>query len=230
MNIATLKYKNIIPYQELSGSYNNINYTNSWSGIIPYQELSGSYNGRATLEFDFMIIPYQELSGSYNELNGQYELEMNYTIPRTVRELQRTGCTYTSSIILYHTKNCQGATTEFSQAIGSAPIIPYQELSGSYNTVYPARYTIHDYTIPRTVRELQHPCRCCFCLYYYTIPRTVRELQPRSRTSFRRKYYTIPRTVRELQHSVYEELRKEDYTIPRTVRELQRYSSWKPES
>ena len=34
-------------------------------------------------------------------------------------------------------------------------IIPYQELSGSYNRPYRAQMLGLDYTIPRTVRELQ---------------------------------------------------------------------------
>ena len=58
--------RTIIPYQELSGSYNlNIAFRHVQK-IIPYQELSGSYNP----DIDYIvldeIIPYQELSGSYN--------------------------------------------------------------------------------------------------------------------------------------------------------------------
>ena len=34
--------------------------------IIPYQELSGSYNFADAQIARYVIIPYQELSGSYN--------------------------------------------------------------------------------------------------------------------------------------------------------------------
>ena len=33
----------------------------------------------------------------------------------------------------------------------------------------------------------------------YTIPRTIRELQPETKTGKRHRDYTIPRTIRELQ-------------------------------
>ena len=55
------------------------------------------------------------------------------------------------------------------------------------------------YTIPRTVRELQHNSICSCIFYNYTIPRTVRELQRNLREPGKRSDYTIPRTVRELQ-------------------------------
>ena len=61
---------------------------------------------------------------------------------------------------------------------------------------------MEDYTIPRTVRELQ-PIIChCVRKIHYTIPRTVRELQLPGHTSNRIFNYTIPRTVRELQHQM----------------------------
>ena len=56
----------------------------------------------------------------------------------------------------------------------------------------------------------------------YTIPRTVRELQPTVTYMRVDVDYTIPRTVRELQHPGAELREHADYTIPRTVRELQR--------
>ena len=55
----------------------------------------------------------------------------------------------------------------------------------------------------------------------YTIPRTVRELQPVTVAGACTQDYTIPRTVRELQHRLRLETLLQDYTIPRTVRELQ---------
>ena len=56
----------IIPYQELSGSYNVAGLGFAVPCIIPYQELSGSYNKPGDYLMPSDIIPYQELSGSYN--------------------------------------------------------------------------------------------------------------------------------------------------------------------
>ena len=56
-----------------------------------------------------------------------------------------------------------------------------------------------NYTIPRTVRELQQPTACPSMWTDYTIPRTVRELQPIFPRRVWTLHYTIPRTVRELQ-------------------------------
>ena len=80
--------------------------------------------------------------------------------------------------ILYHTKNCQGTTT-LSDLISSK----------------------QHYTIPRTVRELQHCDPERENSLDYTIPRTVRELQRNPTACNGHFYYTIPRTVRELQES-----------------------------
>ena len=44
------------------------------------------------------IIPYQELSGSYNFNREDYANRENYTIPRTVRELQHQEATFTDNI------------------------------------------------------------------------------------------------------------------------------------
>ena len=78
-------------------------------------------------------------------------------------------------------------------------IIPYQELSGNYNSHGRLSRRSHDYTIPRTVRELQRIRSALIDLYDYTIPRTVRELQPKTFCNVGLRNYTIPRTVRELQ-------------------------------
>ena len=56
----------IIPYQELSGNYNESSIVSYMPLIIPYQELSGNYNDRETTLDKIFIIPYQELSGNYN--------------------------------------------------------------------------------------------------------------------------------------------------------------------
>ena len=55
----------------------------------------------------------------------------------------------------------------------------------------------------------------------YTIPRTVRELQLRPWKRPLSDNYTIPRTVRELQPIFPRRVWTLHYTIPRTVRELQ---------
>ena len=123
----------IIPYQELSGSYNQM--TAMWgnSAIIPYQELSGSYNASSMELYSSVIIPYQELSGSYNAVCSLALTSVHYTIPRTVRELQPAARLRPAPAQLYHTKNCQGATTHSAGPLRPLGIIPYQELSGSYN-------------------------------------------------------------------------------------------------
>ena len=80
--------------------------------IIPYQELSGSYNLCCPDVALDGIIPYQELSGSYNSSDSHIFCTTYYTIPRTVRELQLGFFEINPNTKLYHTKNCQGATTQ----------------------------------------------------------------------------------------------------------------------
>ena len=77
----------IIPYQELSGNYNQEDVKPPPTPIIPYQELSGNYNIDDGYVMLAQIIPYQELSGYYNCGIGTFQLPSDYTIPRTVREL-----------------------------------------------------------------------------------------------------------------------------------------------
>ena len=55
--------------------------------IIPYQELSGSYNLSSGGLSMMAIIPYQELSGSYNSGGIGRHIRLNYTIPRIVIKL-----------------------------------------------------------------------------------------------------------------------------------------------
>ncbi len=57
--------------------------------IIPYQELSGNYNNETKVDIEENIIPYQELSGNYNAVARSIKEAFDYTIPRTIRELQR---------------------------------------------------------------------------------------------------------------------------------------------
>ena len=98
---------------------------------------------------------------------------------------------------LYHTKNYQGTTTMSWITVTNGQIIPYQELSGNYN--HPAIKPIIqcDYTIPRTIRELQHLLVGLDGTQDYTIPRTIRELQRYFFSASLSIYYTIPRTIRD---------------------------------
>ena len=101
--------------------------------IIPYQELPGNYNAPAIFNRFALIIPYQELPGNYNLLTSTALWGVDYTIPRTTRELQpRCASAYSAGhytiprttrelqlrdddmyhiVLLYHTKNYQGTTT-----------------------------------------------------------------------------------------------------------------------
>ena len=56
--------------------------------IIPYQELLGNYNISRWEAAAGGIIPYQELLGNYNHVRAVCVFMSDYTIPRTVRELQ----------------------------------------------------------------------------------------------------------------------------------------------
>ncbi len=76
----------------------------SSSIIIPYQELLGNYNRHLRCTHFQPIIPYQELLGNYNAALHDVSA-LNYTIQRTVRELQLSTFFRTDSR-LYHTKNC----------------------------------------------------------------------------------------------------------------------------
>ncbi len=118
----------IIPYQELLGNYNPGSDHARKGCIIPYQELLGNYNRGGNILIDLVIIPYQELLGNYNhlfdiphaapiipyqELLGNYNFQGalgrgggDYTIPRTVRELQPFPARCNGWHKLYHTKNC----------------------------------------------------------------------------------------------------------------------------
>ena len=58
-------------------------------------------------------------------------------------------------ILLYHTKNYQGTTTEKAHPVLLGHIIPYQELPGNYNDIDNDAINPSHYTIPRTTRELQ---------------------------------------------------------------------------
>ena len=123
--------------------------------IIPYQELSGNYNSWAGPPVDVQIIPYQELSGNYNfSSSGRSR----------------------STIIPYQELSGNYNKIEGYEALKQ--IIPYQELSGNYNVVSYSYWRYENYTIPRTIRELQPLAALAHCTRHYTIPRTIRELQP----------------------------------------------------
>ena len=78
---------------------------------------------------------------------------------------------------LYHTKNYQGTTTGRRCAAARRAIIPCQELSGNYNRPSPMGIGHTNYTIPRTIRELQPAAHRGRDRSYYTIPRAIREVQ-----------------------------------------------------
>ena len=83
----------IIPYQELSGSYNSGRCAVCAGRIIPYQELSGSYNSLGRTTLIYLIIPYQELSGSYNGRDGSLDLPSAFMLPQgnAVHKTQATS-------------------------------------------------------------------------------------------------------------------------------------------
>ena len=64
-----------------------------------------------------------------------------------------------SGTLLYHTKNYQGTTTWLSLMDNPVEIIPYQKLSGNYNRSRDLICLSLNYTIPKTIRELQ-PAFC----------------------------------------------------------------------
>ena len=78
----------IIPYQGLPGNYNPFCRAHNITAIIPYQELPGNYNMTCVAVAMLPIIPYQGLPGNYNFFSTSSYACMNYTIPRTTRELQ----------------------------------------------------------------------------------------------------------------------------------------------
>ena len=95
----------IIPYQERLGSYNLRRVLLRVQHIIPYQERLGSYNRRNAGQPGQSIIPYQERLGSYNQIYGWVTDSNDYTIPRTIRELQPYKSQQENVNKLYHTKN-----------------------------------------------------------------------------------------------------------------------------
>ncbi len=101
----------IIPYQELPGNYNKSLGFQTPLGIIPYQELPGNYNGRGG-DGDMLLGLYhtknyqgtttgktaglsvsrlyhtKNYQGTTTRLSSGVLSNVNYTIPRTTRELQ----------------------------------------------------------------------------------------------------------------------------------------------
>ena len=56
----------IIPYQVITGNYNQIVGNRSDRHIIPYQVITGNYNLRFMRNSCGCIIPYQVITGNYN--------------------------------------------------------------------------------------------------------------------------------------------------------------------
>ena len=78
---------------------------------------------------------------------------------------------------LYHTKNCRGATTVLVPNILSKILYHTKNCRGATTKRTLPDLLRPDYTIPRTVGELQLVDCDCGNRNYYTIPRTVGELQ-----------------------------------------------------
>lgn len=57
----------VIPYQELSGTYNATSPHWSYFDVIPYQELSGNYNLTLSTRTEMRVILYQELPRNQNQ-------------------------------------------------------------------------------------------------------------------------------------------------------------------
>ena len=102
-------------------------------------------------------------------------------------------------IQLYHTKNNQGTTTKERKTYSTWIIIPYQEQSGNYNGENVGNVQYFDYTIPRTIRELQlallRSNRCLIIPYQ----EQSGNYNARVQVPQHERNYTIPRTIRELQ-------------------------------
>ena len=65
----------IIPYQVITGNYNDCVCDCAFQCIIPYQVITGNYNFVPRNSFFPFIIPYQVITGNYNlafTINGKY--------------------------------------------------------------------------------------------------------------------------------------------------------------
>ena len=121
------------------------------------------------------IIPYQELLGNYDPNVKLWQLKDNYTIPRAIRELWRSGRVYLSKN--YYT-------------------IP-RAIRELWHSSFAAFFCVH-YTIPRAIRELWRKSAPSFDWLHYTIPRAIRELWLLTPAMVVVIDYTIPRAIREL--------------------------------
>ena len=61
-----ITFKVIIPYQVITGNYNNTGDITVYIAIIPYQVITGNYNGQSIIGHCWDIIPYQVITGNYN--------------------------------------------------------------------------------------------------------------------------------------------------------------------
>ena len=59
----------IIPYQMITGNYNQGSGKTLSAVIIPYQMITGNYNTMPSNKPVIMIIPYQVITGNYNLIN-----------------------------------------------------------------------------------------------------------------------------------------------------------------
>ena len=63
----------IIPYQVITGNYNNLPVSIRTVIIIPYQVITGNYNTCPAQEIISTIIPYQVITGNYNLNNVNHD-------------------------------------------------------------------------------------------------------------------------------------------------------------
>ena len=62
----TKAVRSIIPYQVITGNYNQSVPPEHSGDIIPYQVITGNYNFNRTHSAWIIIIPYQVITGNYN--------------------------------------------------------------------------------------------------------------------------------------------------------------------
>ena len=102
--------------------------------IIPYQGLSGNYNKVNGVALTVTIIPYQGLSGNYNRQGRGHWSGQDYTIPRAIRELQRRGASPLPPAHYTIPRAIRELQPSGYNCFAIRPIIPYQGLSGNYNS------------------------------------------------------------------------------------------------
>ena len=137
----TKNYQGTTTWEDSSASVVGLYHTKNYQGTTTIQDMT---------EKGLIIIPYQELPGNYNSGSRSHRITVNYTIPRTTRELQ---------------PQCLQGFRHLHYTIPRTT----RELQHISNSQSPRNY----YTIPRTTRELQPRSRKRYRGFNYTIPRTT---------------------------------------------------------